>query len=266
MNEYKLQISSPLIVGILNVTPDSFSDGGLFFDVDHGIQQAELMIKEGADIIEVGGEATSPNSKPVSVQEEISRIEPVLKCISGRVAVSVDTYKAAVAEKAISLGCNIINDVSACRADKGMIGVVRDSSAYVILMHSKERGLSPHVSDLDKEYADPAKEIAQFLLTRAEILINSGVSADKIILDPGMGRFLSKDPNVSWKLLNDFSIFCDLVKPYPVMVAVSRKGFLKKEGADLDLVSQTIALDAVRKGARLIRTHNPKMMREMLKR
>jgi dihydropteroate synthase len=210
----------PLIMGILNVTPDSFSDGGLYLDRDRAMRRATDMIAEGADIIDVGGESTRPGSRGVGVAEEISRVLPVIESLCGRVAVpvSIDTRRAAVARAALEAGCWMVNDVSACR-DPDMPGIVREFGAPIVLMHMKG---DPESMQNNPRYDDVVAEVRSFLAGRAEFLKRHGVEDDMIVVDPGIGFGKRFRDNL------DLIRSVDEIETlgYPVMVGASRKRFL----------------------------------------
>ncbi|MCB0318315.1 MAG: dihydropteroate synthase, partial [Bdellovibrionales bacterium] len=252
------------IFGILNITPDSFSDGGKFFDAEKAINHAKQLIADGADVLDIGGCSTGPGSKQISIQEEISRLEPVVKDLANLTKLSIDTYQSKVADLCLSLGASIINDISAMRADPEMLAVIKAHNARVVLMYSKEDGKSPHISESKKEYINLVDEIKTFLSNKIEFALKSGILEDKIILDPGMGQFLSSNANYSWELLSKLSELTQTFKNFPMLIGTSRKGFLGGELVNRDPVSQLTALNAVTKGVRYVRTHNVKMFKEFL--
>jgi dihydropteroate synthase len=254
----------PYIIGVLNVPPDSFSDGGKFSDPGEACKRADSLVKEGADIIEVGGESTRPGAKPVSAEEELERIGPVVKEFASSTYLSVDTYKASVARECLKNGARMINDISALRADSKMAATIEEYGAAAVLMYSKESGAHPHVTDSKKDFQDVVSEISQFLCERISYAVKCGIGKDRIIADPGMGRFISHDPKYSWELLRSFSELTKHGLEVPLLVATSRKGFLGRPLEERDPVSQLTSLFAVTQGASFVRTHNPKMMREFL--
>lgn len=253
----------PWIVGVLNVTPDSFSDGGRYLG-SNAVAAADRLIGDGADILEVGAEATGPGSLPVSTEKELERLEPVLNYLQGRALFGVDSYKSEVAERAANAGALYINDTSALRADSRMAQVVASRGLNLILMYAKD-GPLPHVTEIEPVYTDPVSQIAQFLNERRTAALEAGVSESRIILDSGMGRFVSADPEVSWRILREYRRLCTKCGDAPFMIGVSRKGFLGGRLEDRDAVSQLAALRAAENGAMFIRTHNPAMMRDFLK-
>ena len=240
----------PLIMGILNVTPDSFSDGGCWTDVDAAVRHAFEMIDQGADIIDVGGESTRPNSEPVSAEEEIARLEPVLRELipSIDVPVSVDTMKAAVAERCIGLGASIINDVYGLR-DEGMVELCASTGVHVVIMHMN--GMPKHMpASMEGDFMN---DIRSFLRGRCDAALDAGMRRDCIILDPGIG--FGKDPEQNWSILNNSAFFSD---GYPVLSASSRKRFLAVKFPDMDRdgASAAAARIAADSGADMVRVHD----------
>ena len=190
-----LKTQCPLLMGILNVTPDSFSDGGLYFETDKAIAHAKALEAAGADIIDIGGESSRPFSDPVPLEEEMRRVIPVIRALAPelKVPISVDTYKAKVAEEAIKAGAHIVNDISALRFDKDMVKVVADYKVPVVLMHMKG---TPKDMQLNPTYKDVIKEIYTFLEERIEFALKNGVSEDQIAVDPGIGFGKSLEDNL----------------------------------------------------------------------
>lgn len=255
--------SRPWIMGVLNVTPDSFSDGGRHLAPETAIAAAREMRAEGATIVDVGGESTAPGSRPVDAAEEQRRVLPVVERLGHEMPLSIDTYRASTAERCLALGAAMINDVSALRADPGLARVVAEHEAGLVLMHAKD-GPLPHASDRPAHYRDVVAEIGEFLLRRAEVAIRAGVRETNIALDPGWGRFLALDPAPTWELLDRFDELVARLHPFPVVVGISRKGFLGGDLAERDALSQLLALEAVGKGAAIVRTHNVRLMRRFL--
>ena len=257
----------PQLVGILNVTPDSFSDGGKYFTAEDAIRQAFTLREEGADIIDVGGESSGPNSKPISVDEEWSRIEPVLKVVGREMTISIDTYKSEIARRALDYGAIYINDISALRADPEMSQVAASAGCKIILMHSKEEDSAPHVSDSVGTYQNVVFDVSAFLQSRIKFAVDKGIKAENIILDPGLGLFISKNAEYSWELMRRIEELLTLGPP--LFVGVSRKGFLKTaeetSPSDRDPVSALLAVHLAKSGVSYIRTHNVKMTRTFLK-
>src|SRR3954463_3411786 len=179
-------------MGVVNVTPDSFSDGGLHFDPDVAADATRRMIGEGAAIVDIGGESTRPGSDGVSLDEELRRVVPGLETLAGEVAVSIDTAKVEVARRALALGAELVNDVTALRGDPELAGVVADSGAYLCLMHMRGE---PRTMQIDPRYDDVAAEVAAFLEERLGIAVAAGVPEERICLDPGIGFGKSVDQN-----------------------------------------------------------------------
>jgi dihydropteroate synthase len=216
------------VVGVLNVTPDSFSDGGRFTSIDAAIAHGVQMHAAGADLVDVGGESTRPGAARVEPDEEIRRIKPVIDgLVAERVPLSVDTMRAAVAAAALDAGVVVVNDVSGGRADPGMAGVVRDAGCPWILMHW--RGHSDRMREL-AHYDDVVKDVRQELLERVEAALAAGVDADRLVIDPGLG--FAKNASHNWALL---AALDELVATgLPVLVGASRKSFLGSLLADPD--------------------------------
>jgi dihydropteroate synthase len=254
----------PLVMGILNVTPDSFYDGGKYFGIDDALKRARKMIDDGADIIDVGGESTRPNSNYVSVEEEIRRVIPLIKEISKetQVPISIDTYKAEVADKAIKAGAQIINDISGLQADKEMAKIAAAHNTPIIIMHIKGR---PHDFPKDPVYTDLIPEIISFFERKIEYSIKSGIAHNKIIIDPGIGFGKGVEHNIEiLRQLNKFKCM-DL----PIMIGTSRKSFIDKVLEPSDDVNSkenyshllgtlvTLVI-AVSNGANIVRVHDVK--------
>ena len=257
-----LRGAPPYFVGVVNVTPDSFSDGGEYLNRDQAVAHARELVADGAHIIEVGGESTRPGALPITEAEEQERILPVIEAIAREAFISVDTYKAKTARLSLEAGARMINDVSALRADPEMRDVLRMHGAPVVLMHSKESGTHPHVTAGGKEYRDIIQEASAFLRDRINFAIAGGVPAERIVVDPGMGRFLSPESKYSWELLLRFHELGRSGIAAPLLIAASRKGFLGGTLDGRDVRSQLAALIAVSRGATFVRTHNVRLMRE----
>jgi dihydropteroate synthase len=210
------------IMGILNVTPDSFSDGGRFHDYHAAVAQGIRLAEQGAHILDIGGESTRPFSKPVSTQEEIDRVVPVIETLSKKISIpiSIDTIKAPVARAALDAGAAIINDISAFEMDPGMVGVAARYQVPVILMHMKG---TPETMQTDPVYDDLMREISDYLAARAEHVIAGGVEKSRIILDPGIG--FGKTVHHNLQLINCLETIVDL--GFPVLMGPSRKSFIR---------------------------------------
>lgn len=254
--------ADPYLVGILNVTPDSFSDGGLHERAADAISAGIKMAQAGAHIIDIGGESTAPGARPITPHEELSRIKEVVPVLVEHAAVSVDTFRSSTAKACLEMGAVMINDVSAMRFDPAMCAVVRDAQAWVVLMYSKETDAHPHASNSVRDYEDVVSHIISFLSRRIDYALAGGIKAAKIILDPGMGRFLSHDSKYSWLVLEQLARIKEAFQSFALMIATSRKGFLGGESGKRDPVSQLTALAAWQEGVSLIRTHNVAMARE----
>ncbi|MCX7629595.1 MAG: dihydropteroate synthase [Geminicoccaceae bacterium] len=253
----------PWIMGIVNVTPDSFSDGGRFLAAEAAIAAARQMLADGAHLIDIGGESTAPGRRPITAEEELVRIEPVVAALAPEAFVSIDTYHAATAARCLASGARMINDTSALRAEPALADVVREHGAFLVLMHAKD-GPLPHVTPSERRYADVVREVGDFLAARVDFALSRGIPAERLILDPGWSAFLSHDPEDTFRLLRDFERLVARFRPIPLMVAISRKGVLKVPLAERDPISQLAALVAVARGALYVRTHAPKMMVQFL--
>ncbi|MCI0532318.1 MAG: dihydropteroate synthase [candidate division Zixibacteria bacterium] len=247
--------SRTYIMGVLNVTPDSFSDGGRFLDIDSAIRQGISMAEEGADIIDVGGESTRPGSEPVPAQEEIKRIIPVITELASRIniPISVDTYKAEVARKALSAGAEIINDISALRFDPEMADVAKEFNSGLVLMHMQG---NPKDMQRAPVYNDVLAAIRDFFTEQTEFALSRGIDRSKIILDPGIGFGKTTEHNL--RILQNLSYFKSL--KFPLLIGVSRKSLI---GNILNLPSAerlegSLAgmVFAIQNGANIVRVHD----------
>ncbi|MBW2164380.1 MAG: dihydropteroate synthase [Deltaproteobacteria bacterium] len=256
--------SRTYIMGVINVTPDSFSDGGKFSSPEGARQQAALLVAAGADILDIGGESTRPFSKPVTPEEELRRVIPVIRVIReiSDCLISVDTVKAEVAEAAFYEGADIINDISALRFDPKMADVASALEAPVVLMHMKG---SPKDMQVDPYYEDVVGEVKGFLEKRMAWANSKGIPKEKILIDPGIG--FGKNFKDNLVLINRLEEFTEL--GVPIMVGVSRKAFLGaivgiNEAGERDVATLgAIAVSAMR-GANLVRVHNVALTRQVL--
>ncbi|MEN8262013.1 MAG: dihydropteroate synthase [Nitrospirota bacterium] len=247
-------------MGILNVTPDSFSDGGSFLSEKSAVEQALRMRDEGADMIDIGGESTRPGAEKVSVKEEIKRVVPVIEALAEKIElpISIDTYKAAVAKAAISAGASVINDISGLRVDPDMPGVAARNEVPVIIMHIKG---SPENMQKDPSYKALIPEIMDYLYGGIEIARKAGIPDNMIIIDPGIGFGKSVEHNLEIiKRLNEFSGF-----DKPILLGHSRKSFIGKILNDLPVterVEGTAAAAAIGifNGANIVRVHDVREM------
>jgi len=262
-DKYILKFNRPLIMGILNVTPDSFSDGGKFLTFRNAVEHGERMAGEGADIIDIGGESTRPYSKPVSAEEEISRVIPVIKKLRKKISVpiSIDTYKSKVAEESLKVGANIINDISALRMDSEMGRIAAKYKIPIILMHMKGR---PQNMQEKPCYKNLVSEIISFLQHRVESAKKEGIDENKIIVDPGIG--FGKTVKHNLEIIRRLNEFKSLGRP--LLIGPSRKSFIGKV-LNLD-VSQRLEGTAaavavcVWNGANIIRVHDVKEMKRVV--
>jgi dihydropteroate synthase len=260
---FKLDLTSPKVMGIVNITPDSFSDGGKFVQTELAVAHALKLIDEGADILDIGGESTRPNAEPVELQQELDRVLPVIQALSGRVTtpLSIDTYKPAVMQAAIDAGVSIVNDVKALQ-EPNALEVVAQSSVGVCLMHMQG---TPQTMQLNPFYNDVVEEVKTFLADRASFCERAGIDKSRIILDPGFGFGKSRGHNIS--LIQALASFRDL--GFPLLVGLSRKSVLGQvTGHDVDArvyASVAAAVVSALKGARILRVHDVKATVEALK-
>jgi len=250
----KIRSNHWVVMGILNVTPDSFSDGGRFDQLDKALKHALQMQQDGAEIIDIGGESTRPGAALVSLDEELARVIPVIEKIRQHsdVAISIDTSKPQVMREALAAGVSMVNDVNALCAD-GALAVCAEYDAPFCLMHKQGE---PQTMQDNPQYQDVVTEVSQYLAARADACIEAGISEKNIIIDPGFGFGKSLENNLS--LLREISHFCAM--PYPVLVGISRKsmfGMLLGRDVEQRLVaSTTAAAVAYQKGARFFRVHD----------
>jgi dihydropteroate synthase len=247
----------PSVMGIVNVTPDSFSDGGANFDPDTAARAARRMIDEGAAIVDVGGESTRPGSEGVSLDEELRRVVPVLERIQGEVPVSIDTAKAGVARRALALGAELVNDVTALRGDPEVAGVVADARCYLCLMHMQG---APRTMQENPTYDDVASEVTAFLEERLRFAVDAGVDERRICLDPGIGFGKTVEQNL--QLVSRLDVLLALGRP--VLIGLSRKSSLGRLLGDPTArtgplsASLAAAVVAYEHGATILRVHDVK--------
>ena len=246
-----------LIMGIVNVTPDSFFDGGKYYDIEDAYKRVDQIFSEGADIIDVGGMSTRPGSDPVSIEEELRRVIPVIKYIKNNydILVSIDTYRSQVASEAINCGAEIVNDISGLNFDKNLVKVVADTNSCLILMHIKG---TPKDMQKNPYYDDVIDEIYNFLKNQSDIALNNGVKKDNIIVDPGIGFGKTFEHNLI--ILKKLANFKSL--GYPILIGASRKTFTgvlmnlpPEERLESSLAAATIS---VLNGANILRVHDVK--------
>jgi dihydropteroate synthase len=255
------ELDRPLVMGIVNVTPDSFSDGGRYLGVEAAIEHALALREAGADILDIGGESTRPGAQPVSVDAELERVIPVVEGLrDAGVALSVDTMKPEVMRAALAAGADMINDVNALRGP-GALEAVAASSAGVCLMHMQGE---PRTMQLEPHYGDVVAEVAAFLTARVEAAVAAGVGRERILVDPGFG--FGKDLGHNLALFKHLRRFADIA---PVLVGVSRKSMLGaitgRSTHERLIPSVTATLLAVRNGARVVRVHDVRETIDALK-
>lgn len=254
----------PLVMGILNVTPDSFSDGGKHNHVDAAVQVALQMESDGADIIDIGGESTRPYSDPVAAEEELERVIPVIRRLAPQLSIpiSVDTSKAAVAEAAVLAGAEIINDVTGLEGDPAMASVAASSGVGVCVMHMQG---TPQTMQDKPTYEDVVEDIYRYLKARLQFCVEAGIDASRVCLDPGIGFGKTHLHNI--QLLRSTARFCELNSP--VLIGHSRKGFVGKilgdKTSDRDAGTLGVTLAVAAAGADLVRVHNVKLTVDALK-
>lgn len=258
----RIELDRPRLLGVLNITPDSFSDGGRFVAVDAALAHARQMAAEGADLIDVGGESTRPGAPTVGVQEELDRVLPVLEVLRREIAVplSIDTTKSAVAAAAVAAGAEFVNDVSGLTFDPAMAATVAATGAGLFVMHTRGR---PEVMQVDTSYADLVGEVRSALQASVDLAVSAGVAAERIAIDPGIG--FGKDVAGNLELLRCLGELAGLGRP--LLLGTSRKSFIGRVlGQDDPALRQvgtlvTVAL-GVAGGARLFRVHEVRSARE----
>jgi dihydropteroate synthase len=244
----------PSVMGVLNVTPDSFSDGGVHFDAATAVAAARRMLADGAAIVDIGGESTRPGSGGVSAEEELRRVEPVLESLEG-LPLSIDTSKAAVVERALALGAELVNDVTALRGDPELAGVVADAGAYLCLMHMQGE---PRTMQAAPRYDDVVAEVAAFLEERLAFAVAQGIAEELVCLDPGIGFGKSVAHNV--ELVRRLDELVALGRP--VLVGLSRKSSLGRLLGDPEATTSSAAASvgaavvALDRGATIFRVHD----------
>ena len=266
--KFQLDLTTPRVMGIVNVTPDSFSDGGKFAATNLAIEHALKLADEGADILDIGGESTRPNAAPVSLQEELNRVIPVIKGLVNQIhiPISIDTYKPQVMQAAIAAGASMVNDVRALQ-ENGALEIVTESNVGVCLMHMQG---TPQTMQQNPQYNDVVHDVKAFLAARLLASINGGVGRSRILVDPGFGFGKTREHNIS--LLKNLESFADLCQP--LLVGLSRKSVLgqiatgQATGNDVDArlyASIAASVLAAQKGAKILRVHDVKATVEALK-
>jgi dihydropteroate synthase len=250
-------------MGVLNVTPDSFSDGGRFVESSAAVKHGRKLLAEGAALVDVGGESTRPGAQAVTAEEELARVMPVLEGLAGH-PLSIDTSKAEVARRALALGAGLVNDVSALRTDAAMAGVVAEGDAFVCLMHMQGE---PRTMQAAPHYDDVVSDVLAFLEERVAFAVDSGIREDRICIDPGIG--FGKTPDHNLELLRRLDELCALGRP--VLVGVSRKSTLGRILGDASATSGSVAASlgaavaAFERGAAMIRAHDVRETVEALR-
>ena len=283
----KLNLDRPRLMGILNLTPDSFSDGGKFLDPNQALDRVQQLIDDGADIIDIGAESTFGAEALVTAEEEWKRLEPVIISVTpteaeesltrgavrdpstplrcGRddkkTTISIDTHKSSVAARALDLGVDMINDVTALRGDPDMIDVLLKYQPYVCLMYSAYE--TPYAGRENKQYDDVIATIKMFLTKQTNLLISRGFPPEKIIIDPGLGFFLSTDPKYSWEVIDRLGELKTL--GFPILVGPSMKSFLGGEIKDRLPPTLEVAKKCLANGANILRVHDVVGHKKILK-
>lgn len=253
---------NPKLMGVVNVTPDSFSDGGLFLDAEAAVAHGRELVEQGAEILDVGGESTRPGAEEVSAEEELARVEPVVAGLAGTAIISTDTSKLVVAEAALSAGASIVNDITALRRDAEIGALCAERDAGLILVHMQGTPLTMQEAPT---YDDVVDEVKGFLAARMEVALGAGVAEERIWLDPGIGLGKTLDHNL--ELLRRLRELRDLGPP--LVVGTSRKGFIGKiDGSAVgDRLGGTVASSvfAAAEGADVLRVHDVAEMSQAVK-
>ena len=255
-------------MGIVNVTPDSFSDGGKFAATNLAVTHALKLVEEGADILDIGGESTRPNATPVSLQEELDRVIPVIEALVAefkvkqiKIPISIDTYKPQVMQAAIAAGASMVNDVRALQ-EAGALEIVANSNVGVCLMHMQG---TPQTMQVNPQYKDVVNEVKAFLQERLQVSVEAGIDASRILLDPGFGFGKTREHNI--RLIQNLESLTELGQP--LLVGLSRKSVLGQvTGNDVNArlyASIAAAVIAAQKGAKILRVHDVKATVEALK-
>lgn len=264
-----LRLDSPRLMGILNITPDSFSDGSLFFKMDAAIAQARKMIADGADWLDIGGESSGPDSTEITQDEELQRVIPLIKKIRevSEIWISVDTWKSEVARKSLEAGADAVNDVTALRGDTEMVKVIAEYKVPVILMFSKDR--SARTSRQDSDYVDVVGTLKSFFSERLKFADSNGIDKSQIVLDPGMGFFISGKAKYSFEVIQRISELHEF--ELPLLLGPSRKSFLAgvTKGrilnfSERDIPCATVSSIALWQGVTLLRFHEVEQGRKLI--
>lgn len=261
--KFQLDLNTPRVMGIVNITPDSFSDGGHFTQTNQAVEHAMSLVEAGVDILDIGGESTRPNATPVPLQEELDRVIPVIEMLAGKVniPISIDTYKPQVMQAAIDAGASIVNDVRALQ-ENDALEVIANSNVGVCLMHMQG---TPQTMQLDPKYIDVVQEVSDFLSQRLQACVAVGIDKNRVILDPGFGFGKTRAHNIA--LIQQLDKF--LILGQALLVGLSRKSVLGQvTGNDVDarlFASVAASVISVMKGAHIVRVHDVKATVEALK-
>lgn len=262
--QFKLDLTRPRVMGILNVTPDSFSDGGRFSKPDSAIQHALALIDEGVDILDIGGESTRPNATPITLAQELDRVIPVIEALVAHqinIPISIDTYKPAVMRAAIASGASIVNDVRALQ-EEGAVAAVANTNVGACLMHMQG---TPQTMQDNPNYINVVKEVSTFLSERVATCQQAGIATNRLVIDPGFGFGKTRAHNIT--LIQQLDVLAQL--NLPILVGLSRKSVLGQvTGNDVDArlyASVAAAVVSVMKGAKIVRVHDVKATVEALK-
>lgn len=262
--QFKLDLTRPRVMGILNVTPDSFSDGGHYSQIDAAVQHALTLIDEGVDILDIGGESTRPNATPVTLAQELDRVIPVIEALIAHqinIPISIDTYKPAVMRAAIAAGASLVNDVRALQ-EEGAIAAVANTNVGVCLMHMQG---TPQTMQDNPHYVDVVEEVGAFLSERVALCQQAGIASNRLMIDPGFGFGKTRAHNIT--LIQQLDGLMQL--GLPILVGLSRKSVLGQvTGNDVDArlyASVAAAVISVMKGAKIVRVHDVKATVEALK-
>lgn len=262
--QFTIDLTSPKVMGILNVTPDSFSDGGNFSQIDLALEHAFKLIEEGADLLDIGGESTRPNAAPVSLQEELDRVIPIIETLVSQrinIPISIDTYKPEVMRAGITAGASMVNDVNALQ-QAGALDVIASKNVGVCLMHMQG---TPQTMQINPHYVDVVNEVSDFLLTRIQACTQAGIAKNRLLIDPGFGFGKTRAHNIT--LIQEFNTLTQL--GYPMLVGLSRKSVLGQlTGSDVEsrlYASIAAAVISAMKGAKIMRVHDVKATVEALK-
>ena len=265
-----LKLSRPILMGILNPTPDSFSEGSSFFEFDDALVQARKIIAAGADWLDIGGESSGPDSKEVTLEEELRRVIPLIKTVRSEsdIWISVDTWKAEVARLSLDAGADAVNDVSALRADKEMALLIAEYQVPVILMYSKD--LTPRTTKNNTKYRDVIQTIISFFRERLEYAESNGINKGQILIDPGMGYFISGNAKLSFEVIRRISELHEF--DIPLLLGPSRKSFLAEVSngrslnfSERDFPCALVSSIALWQGVSVLRFHEVEQGRLLIK-